>query len=237
MSKLIQMMIAGLVWLTACNEKHTPPNQLSRAEADEGWVLLFDGKSDAGWHLYNKGKTASAWKVEDGALVCKPDTGLQRGDLVTDGIYKNFELLFEWKIAAGGNSGVFINVAEKPENPTTWASGPEYQLLDKAHQDFEVNTKKCGGMFGFPWQDNPLELNPAGEWNQSMIRQLNGKVEFYLNGHLTIRQDFTAAAWHSMVAQTHFKNFPEFGRHTSGHIALQDWAKGIAFRNIKIKDL
>lgn len=235
--KYLTLIFACLFMLGACSDEKTQPNQLSPDEVKEGWVLLFDGKSTDGWHLYNKGKTASAWLVENGELHCKPDAGLLRGDLVTDGTYENFELKFEWKIAEGGNSGVFINVAEKPENPTTWSSGPEYQLLDHAHQDFDVLTKRSGGLFGFPWQNKPLELNTSGEWNESAIRQQNGKVAFYLNGHLTIQQDLTTQAWQDMIAATHFKNFPEFGQHTKGHIALQDWAKGIAFRNIKIKTL
>jgi hypothetical protein len=31
------------------------------------------------------------------------------------------------------------------------------------------------------------------------------------------------------------KIFPDFGKATKGHIGLQDWAKGVSFRNIKIK--
>ena len=36
-------------------------NKLSKIEKQEGWVLLFDGKTLDGWHVYNKGKAQSAW--------------------------------------------------------------------------------------------------------------------------------------------------------------------------------
>ncbi len=229
----ILMIVLGI----GCLGKKEQPNELTKAEAEEGWELLFDGVSTGGWHIYNKGEVPSAWTAIDGELVCRTGSDFPHGDLVSDKEYENFDLKFDWKITEGGNSGVFINVAEKPDNPTAWASGPEYQLLDFSHQDFEVTTKKTGGIFGFPWQGADLKLEPAGQWNHSRIKQQDGKVEFYLNEILTTRQDFKAGEWPDMIAQTHFKNFPDFGRHTRGHIVLQDWAKGISFRNIKIKTL
>lgn len=229
--------ILCLILLSACSSVKESPNTLTKSEKSEGWQLLFDGSTTKGWHIYNKGEVASAWTAANGELTCQTGGEFQHGDLVSDGSYENFDLVFDWKITEGGNSGVFINVVEKPENPTAWASGPEYQLLDFSHQDFEVVTKKTGGIFGFAWQGKELKLEPAGQWNHSRIKQQNGIAEFYLNGILTTRQDFTSEEWKTMIAQTHFKNFPDFGIHGKGHIALQDWAKGISFRNIKIKTL
>jgi hypothetical protein len=39
------------------------------------------------------------------------------------------------------------------------------------------------------------------------------------------------------ACQKQINGFPEFGKRISGHIVLQDWAKGVAFRNIKVKVL
>lgn len=133
---------------------------------------------------------------------------------------------------------MFINVQEKSDLPTAWASGPEYQLLEKSHYDHNADpTKRAGCLYGFYPQKNTAPSKPAGQWNQSCIRQVNGKVEFYLNGVLTAEQDFNTAQWKKLVAESNFKTFPEFGKHSQGHIALQDWAKGISFRSIKIKQL
>jgi len=225
--------------LSSFLQKKEPINQLTPQEKKEGWTLLFDGKTTKGWHLYNTKNTQSAWMVKQGVLYCNPnDTKSEHGDLVTDKEYKNYDLKFEWSISEGGNSGVFFNVQEKPEIPLVWASGPEYQLLENTHPDYKVSDKKWAGtLYGFFSPKNPVEPKPVGQWNQSEIKQQNGKVEFYLNGVMTAQVDLTSQSWKDMIANSGFKTFPEFGKHIQGHIALQDWAKGISFRNIKLKQL
>jgi hypothetical protein len=225
-------------FFSACTGIKGNNNQLTDAEKKEGWVLLFDGKSMDGWHLYNKGKVRSAWMVKDDELYCSPDSGITHGDLVSDQEFENFDLSFDWKIAKAGNSGVFINVIERPDIPAAWASGPEYQLLENSNPDYPNPVERSGCLFGFTAQKNPVEPKASGEWNQSRIKQVNGKTEFYLNGVLTTEEDFSSHAWLDKIAQTNFfKQLPEFGKHTKGHIGLQDWAKSVSFRNIKIRHL
>jgi 3-keto-disaccharide hydrolase len=232
----------GLLWLEAvtlfsCTGSGEKNNQLTDVQKKEGWTLLFDGNSTNGWHLYNRGKVPSVWIAKDGELFCDANSKREQGDLTTDGEYQNFDLQFDWKIEKMGNSGVFIDVVERPELQTTWASGPEYQILEKSHPDYPDITKRSGCLFGFGSQRNVAAATGFGEWNHSRIKQMNGKVEFYLNNALTVQQDFRSQEWLNAISQTHFKNYQEFGKHTKGHIALQQWAKGISFRNIKIKEL
>jgi hypothetical protein len=225
--------------LISCAPKEVKNNVLSDEEASAGYKLLFDGTTTAGWHVYNAGAGSSAaWSVIAGELYCDASNGaLEHGDLVSDEEFENFDLKFEWKIPVKGNSGVFINVKEDAEIPTAWASGPEYQLLDQQHHDYPIETKRPGCLYGFAPQQNPVEPKPAGEWNESSIKQVNGKIEFYLNGKLTAQQDLNSSQWHTLISQSGFKSFPEFGKHTKGHIALQEWEKGISFRNIRIRKL
>jgi hypothetical protein len=245
----INLILASLVSLSiwSCQSKPTESatsepeviqdNQLSEAEKDAGWKLLFDGKTLDGWHVYNKGKGESAWEAVHGELRCNPDKTDDPADLLTDGQYENFEFQFEWKIEEEGNSGVFINVVEKPEILTAWASGPEYQLLSNSHAEVNVPLKRSGCLYNFFPQKNPAETKSSTEWNQSKIIQKNGQTQFYLNGVLTTEVDFKAQAWADTVANSGFSKYPEFGKSTKGHIALQDWAKGISFRNLKIRAL
>lgn len=212
-------------------------NKLSVKEQAQGWKLLFDGRSVNGWHQYNSQAPFTRWKAKNGQLFCDPLDNAGVGDLITDKEYKNFDLKFEWKLPKGGNSGVFINVLEKKEIPTAWASGPEYQLLDDANPDFAKPQSRSGCLYGFAQQKNRVKSKPSDTWNYSEIRQKNGKVQFYLNGVLTAEEDFSSKKWADKVTNSHFKGFPEFGKHISGHIALQDWATGISFRNIKIREL
>nr|WP_295934315.1 DUF1080 domain-containing protein [uncultured Dyadobacter sp.] len=227
------------VSLFSFNTNELKPNELTTQEKKDGWALLFDGKTTNGWHLYNKGKISSAWVVQKGELYCNPNlTTVEHGDLVTDKEFENYDLKFEWKITKAGNGGVFLNVQERKDIPTAWASGPEYQLLEKSHYDHKADPKKRAGcLYGFQTQKNVAPGKQAGQWNQSRIVQKSGKVQFYLNGVLTAEEDFNAAKWKKAVNDSHFKTFPEFGKHTKGHLTLQDWAKGISFRNVKIKQL
>ena len=85
--------------LCSCSEKKVGNNELNTQEKETGWTLLFDGKTTDGWHLYNKAKVPSVWMVKNEELFCNPDTiGIEHGDLVSDKVYKNFDLKFEWKL-------------------------------------------------------------------------------------------------------------------------------------------
>jgi hypothetical protein len=59
------------------------------------------------------------------------------------------------------------------------------------HDDYDQCQKRAGCLWIFP-QKNAAVTKPAGEWNESRIKQVNGKIEFYLNGVLTAEQDLTS---------------------------------------------
>ena len=215
-------------------------NQLADVEKQQGWQLLFNGKTLEGWHLYNIPDSTrfSAWEVKDGTLFCNAtDETKVHGDLVTDVEYENFELVFDWQIAVRGNSGVFINVQEAQEIPTAYQSGPEYQLLEPLHMDNNTPTKRPGCLWGFSPQTVEVEAKAAGQWNTSRILQNDGKMEFYLNGKLTAQEDFNSQDWKQKVANSSFSDNPQFGTATKGKIALQNWYFEVGFRNMKIREL
>ncbi|UJH66747.1 DUF1080 domain-containing protein [Allomuricauda sp. SCSIO 65647] len=215
-------------------------NQLLNVEKEQGWALLFDGKSLNGWHLYNKPDSTafSAWEVTDGMLYCNAtDETKVFGDLVTDKAFENYELVFEWQMALRGNGGVFINVQEAPEFSATYLTGPEYQLLEPAHMDTNNPKKRPGCLWGISVQKNEVEAKPNGQWNTSKIIQKDGRIEFYLNGKLTAQEDLKAAEWTQKVANSNFADNPDFGKATQGQLALQNWYFDVWFRNMKIKEL
>lgn len=229
------------VWNTKqvalANQVH---NQLLEIEKEQGWKLLFDGETLKGWHLYNKPDSTqySAWEVRDGALFCDAtDESKAFGDLVTDKVYENYELVFEWQMALRGNGGVFINVQEAPEFPATYRTGPEYQLLEPAHSDTKTPLKRPGVLWGVSPQLNVVEAKPNGQWNAARIVQENGKIEFYLNGVQTAQEDFTSTVWAQKIAQSNFAENPDFAKTTKGKIALQNWYFEAWFRNMKIREL
>lgn len=216
-------------------------NSLTPAEIESGWQLLFDGKTTSGWHLYNEGKIQSAWTVRNGELLCDPNIEkVERGDLVSDQIFTDYDFSFEWKISEAGNSGVFINVQEAPEFPTAWTTGPEYQLLDNANmpKDYLKTGKfSAGCVYSLSPLLHEVQPKPAGQWNTSRILQQNGVITFWLNGIETGHEDMKTEHWKQLIAASKLGNFPSFGKAIQGKIAFQDWSKGVALRNIKIKKI
>ncbi len=227
------------LFMLACSGGSAKHNILSDKEKKDGWVLLFDGNTMNGWHLFNRGNTPSAWSVDSSNLVCNPHAkNVKHGDLVTDKVYENFDLKFEWKISQGGNSGLFVNVQERPELGTTFSTGPEYQLLDDKNVEADYLkdlSHKAAAIFGVI-PNNSNTIPRSGEWNQSRILQQNGKLTFWLNGVLTVQVDMKSSEWKKLVAASSMRQYPEFGTAVKGHIAVQDWTNGVAFRDIKIKE-
>src|SRR5262245_46732448 len=80
-------------------------NTLSKKEKDAGWKLLFDGKTTEGWRQFGGKEVPDKWKVIDGTLTLQPKGGTKGGDIITVGQFDHFELILEWKISEGGNSG------------------------------------------------------------------------------------------------------------------------------------
>jgi hypothetical protein len=229
-----------VVLLNACSSSSDQHNVLTDQEKSEGWALLFDGASTKGWHVYNRGNMPSAWSADSGRLVCNPHAkNVKHGDLVTDKEYSNYELTFEWKISKAGNSGVFLNVQESPEFGATFATGPEYQLLDDKNVEpdyIKDQTHKAAAIFGVIPNTSASAPKP-GDWNQSRIVQKDGKVTYWLNGVQTLTADFKSDDWKKTVAASGMSRYPSFGVAVKGHIAVQDWTSGVSFRDIKIKEL
>lgn len=210
----------------------TPMNTLTEAEKAEGWELLFDGKTTEGWHNYLK-EDVQGWMVENGELI----TQGQVGDIVTDEEFGDFELYFEWKISPEGNSGVIYRVVEDEAYSSTYITGPEFQLIDDENYPGELqDVQKSGANYAL---DAPSELaaNPAGTYNTSRIRIEDGTVEHWLNGVKVVTYELGSPAWEEKVAQTKFKDMPDYGKAERGHIALQDHSDPVSFRNIKIRRL
>jgi hypothetical protein len=83
-------------------------NTLTADEQQKGWRLLFDGKTLNGWRGYNRADMPAGWAAQDGALTRVS----QAADIITTDQFGDFELELEWRIAPGGNSGIFYRAAE-----------------------------------------------------------------------------------------------------------------------------
>jgi hypothetical protein len=216
-------------------------NVLSQDEIAAGWQLLFDGVSTAGWRGYNKEAFPEAgWGVADGNLIVMASDGSEEGlggDIVSEAVFSDFELTFEFLLTPVGNSGVFYRVVEDPEEPL-WTVAPEYQVLDDtAYIDMgtmDMNTHLTGDNYDL--QSSAVTAsNPIGEWNQARILVDGTHVEHWLNGQKTVEYEFFSPEWEDLVAKSKFAPYPNYGRAREGRIAIQDHGHEIRFRNIKIR--
>jgi hypothetical protein len=82
----------------AGQDKKEGTQGLSKEEADQGFVSLFDGKSLEGW----KGAT-QGYVPENGLLVCQKKGG---GNLFTVKEFGDFVFRFDFRLEPGGNNGV-----------------------------------------------------------------------------------------------------------------------------------
>lgn len=100
--KRIVILLATLALVTGCVTTSPKLNQLTTAEKNAGWVLLFDGESLAGWTPRDQAR----WDVVDGAIAYHAGSG--SGFLCTTKSYDNFELKVDFWVDAVANSGVFL---------------------------------------------------------------------------------------------------------------------------------
>ncbi|NNL90981.1 MAG: DUF1080 domain-containing protein [Saprospiraceae bacterium] len=212
-------------------------NTLSDYEKENGWELLFDGKSLNSFHSYNSDVVNKFWKIEGDAIKFDPQKKGNGSDLVTNDTYEDFEFQLEWKISNCGNSGIMFNVQERDSLCCPYLTGPEMQILDNTcHPDTRFVTHRAGDLYDMI-ETKYTTVNQAGEWNKIRIVSKEGKVSFWQNGYEVVKFEMHNAKWEEMIENSKFKDWPEFGKYKSGHIVLQDHDDVVWFRNVKIKNL
>lgn len=223
------------------------PNTLTEAEKEDGWMLLFDGENTTNWRGYCKDEfPEKGWVVEDGAIRClasgKGEAG-GGGDIIYDRQFENFELALEWKIAEGGNSGIFYLAEEQcgENGEPIWKSAPEMQILDnEKHPDARLGkngNRQAGSLYDMIPAE-PQNAKPAGEWNQVKVLVYDGTVVHSMNGENVVEYHLWTDDWKEMVANSKFVDFEGFEDVAErGYIGLQDHGNDVWFRNIKVKEL
>ena len=249
LKKMSFTVLLCAILMSACTQKENNSNDsqmenpgnkentLTQSEKEEGWQLLFDGKSMENFKGFRKDEVPSAWQVEDGAIAFAGEGG---GDLMTKDQYKNFELSIDWRISEGGNSGIMYHVSEDTAYHNTYNSGPEMQVLDdERHPDAKngVNgNRQAGALYDLIPLSTPA-VKPAGQWNTARLLAKDGHVEHWLNGKKVVEYEIGSPKWNSLIQQSKFASMKGFGREEQGHIALQDHGNKVWFKNIKIRVL
>jgi 3-keto-disaccharide hydrolase len=238
------VIFVTILAILAFPQKTQIVNQLSNAEKNAGWRLLFDGKSFTGWRGFHSDKVPEGWAIEDGAIKKTPANGMlgkAGGDLITVDEFSNFELSLEWKLSPGGNSGIKYLVTESQPPSGKSAVSFEYQVLDDLkHPDAKAGidgNRTAGALYDLIPPANTRKVKPIGEFNEVRIIVRGNHIEHWLNGVKVVEFDRSSADFKERLAKSKFKNIKGFGEATKGHVLLQDHGNAVWYRNIKIRNL
>ena len=206
------------------------PDGMRRDAAPSGeWRPLIDPALSA-WRGYREQAAPTGWRVVDGVLM---KDGVAE-DLISRDEFADFELAWEWKLAPGGNAGVFYRATEQYDK--IYWSGTEYQLLDDArHPDGHNRLTSAGAAYSLYAPPAGI-VKPAGEWNASRIVAAGHHVEHWLNGQKVVEYETQSADWLARVAASKFHDYPAYGLASRGHIGLQgDHTGMLALRDVRIR--
>ncbi len=226
-------------------------NTLTAQEKAAGWRLLWDGKTTEGWRSA-KAETfpAKGWMIKDGLLNVLDSGGAEAvggGDIITREKYSQFELVADFKITPGANSGIkyFVQpnldaiTGSGAKSAMGSAIGLEFQVLDDAlHPDAKLGrdgNRTLGSLYDLIPAASNKKPNAIGQWNTARILVKGKHVEHWLNGAKVLEYERGSAAFRANVAASKYKNIPGFGEWPTGHILLQEHGSAVSFRNVKIR--
>lgn len=235
---------------TYAPEVNLVPNTLTENERRKGWRLLFDGKSTDGWRSARGPKFPErGWKVEDGVLTVLETGGAESeagGDIITEEVFGDFELIVDFNITEGANSGIKYFVDPELNKGPGSSIGPEFQILDdEKHPDAKMGVnanRTLGSLYDLITATNlsipgrNKTFNGVGNWNRARIVAKGNKVEHWLNGYKVVEYERGTPMWRGLVAYSKYKDWPAFGELPQGHILLQDHGNEVHFRNIKVRE-
>jgi hypothetical protein len=235
---VISFFFFGSAWTQKAN------NSLTDKEKKQGWELLFDGKTNKGWTWAGKqGFPDKGWLVKDGTINVEPVKGqgeMGSFDIISARQYSAFELVFDFNISRGGNSGVKYFVTLDYHNTPL---GLEYQVLDDSlHPDAKLGrdgNRTMASLYDLiPANKKKENFQQPGNWNTGrIVAYPNNHVEHYLNGVKVLEYDRGSAAYRQLVAISKYKGYPAFGEAKEGYILLQYHGNAVSYKNIKIRKL
>jgi hypothetical protein len=201
-----------------------------------GFTPLFNGRDLTGWKgLVGNPKTRGAMSADElAAAQATADASMREHWSVVDGVlrfdgkgqslctakdYGDFELYVDWKIHAGGDSGIYLR------------GSPQVQIWDTAHAEYFKHGAENGSGAFWNNRDHPRFPStkadrPAGEWNTFFIRMVGERATVVLNGETVVDDVVMENVWD--------RGLPIDPR---GQIELQNHGNELFFRNLFIREI
>ena len=151
--------------------------------------------------------------IKEGTLKTIP--GSKGVDIISNDVYKDFELQLEWKLQSGGNSGIFYFATE--DGYHIWQSAPEMQVLDNtAHPDRMRKVTSAGALYDLIAPKNEV-VKPLGEFNQVKIISKENHIEHWLNGEKLLEYKYGSKEMKALIRKSKFK-YLKFNKISPGGI-------------------
>jgi len=203
------LVAAGLAVVITAQTAPYAPKQTDRPSAldgdEPGFTPIFDGRTLAGWE-----GDPTYWRAENGAIVGEitPATVVKSNTFIVwrGGTPKDFELKLDYRITAGGNSGVNYRsvIVPDPVTPANRFAMRGYQFdLDGGRKYTGNNYEEKGRLFlavrgqvtrvvggrppivlGSVGDDAQLAQVPTDDWNAVHLSIRGNTLMHVLNGRL-----------------------------------------------------
>jgi hypothetical protein len=222
--------VAALAFGLLVSITNAEPNTLTKEEKEEGFVLLFDGKTMDGWTGYSDGGNEVtgdhlSFSVKDETLSCSgkgADYWIRHDDKFGDFVFR-----LQYKLAPRCNSGIFLRV---PGNGRPAWTAFEIQLLDDYAS--EKPSKHTTGSIYDVIPPNKIASKPPGQWNDVEVTCKDKHVTVIVNGETLIDADFAKLTKPIGKFSIPYAELP-----VNGYLGVQNHGGKIDFRNIRIKTL
>jgi hypothetical protein len=195
------------------------PSIIPTDKNEEGWIALFNGKDTSGWEVVGP---KAEWTVKDGVLT---NVGTGGGWLGTVATFGDFDLVVEWKVSMGGNSGIFFRAGI--DGPP-WVDGYEAQI----DEDDEKNP--TGSVY------NRIKAkkvsSPDEQWNTTEIHAEGPNIVVKINGQEVVNGNDATCKYGRIGLQMHDdKTTVMFRKAWIRPLGLKSLYNGKDFTNWKVR--
>ena len=201
------------------------PNTLTEKEKNDGFELLFDGKTidKELWHGDVRG-----YKAVDGLIRCN-----KGGNILTRKEYEDFVFRFDFKLPPAGNNGVGIRTKL---GANAAYNGHEIQILDDTAEQYKnlEPYQYHGSVYRFVPAKRG-SLRPVGEWNTMEILAFGNNIRVICNGQTIVDADMTDFIEGKKPNLD--KHDPKHVFNKTGFIGFLGHNDPVEFRTIRVKEI